>query len=61
MKRFKCCPKCQGDVFVDWSCDEGGWYEYCLQCGYRHYLPVVVKERVKLADVVKAKKRKKVA
>jgi ribosomal protein L37E len=30
--KFKSCPRCGGDTFVDR--DIGGWYEQCLQCGY---------------------------
>lgn len=30
--RFKRCPRCNGDLFVDW--DEHGRYVECLQCGY---------------------------
>jgi len=36
MWRFKACPKCGGDIFVD--DDMNGWYEQCLQCGYTHDL-----------------------
>jgi DNA-directed RNA polymerase subunit M/transcription elongation factor TFIIS len=36
MWRFKGCPKCGGDLFVDY--DMVGWYEECLQCGYLHDL-----------------------
>lgn len=36
MWRFKACPKCGGDIFVDE--DMTGWYEQCLQCGYLHDL-----------------------
>lgn len=32
MWRFKGCPRCGGDIFVDY--DHYGWYERCLQCGY---------------------------
>ncbi|MFC1977802.1 hypothetical protein ACFLWS_06040 [Chloroflexota bacterium] len=38
------CPKCNGNVFIDQDslvCSEegyGGWYEWCLQCGFRRYL-----------------------
>jgi hypothetical protein len=34
--RLKACSKCHGDVFVDRDLD--GWYEQCLQCGYRREL-----------------------
>ena len=32
MWRFKSCPKCSGDIFID--SDTDGWYVQCLQCGY---------------------------
>ncbi len=32
MWRFKSCPKCRGDLYVE--NDLSGWYEECLQCGY---------------------------
>ena len=41
MWRFKSCPKCNGDIFVDRDY-EGGWYEACLQCSYRRYMPSMV-------------------
>ena len=34
--RFKACPRCHGDTFVDKDID--GWYEQCLMCAYRHEL-----------------------
>ena len=40
----KRCPKCGGNVFTDQDNNVGseegyhGWYEWCLQCGYRCYL-----------------------
>ncbi|MDD5082335.1 MAG: hypothetical protein PHU08_03075 [Dehalococcoidales bacterium] len=30
--KFKSCPRCQGDVYLDKDID--GWYEQCVQCGY---------------------------
>ena len=33
MWKMKACTRCGGDVYV--SQDEYGWYEQCLQCGYR--------------------------
>ncbi len=33
MWRFKSCPRCKGDMFIDRDLD--GWYEQCLQCAYR--------------------------
>ena len=43
MERPKSCPKCQGNVFIEWDHTDGAWYEYCLQCSYRHYLPIMAK------------------
>jgi hypothetical protein len=45
MWRFKSCPKCNGDVFLEK--DSSGWYERCLQCGYNRDLKCIVqvKER----------------
>ena len=31
--KLKKCPRCHGDLFLDNDLD--GWYEQCLQCGYR--------------------------
>ena len=36
MLRLKSCPRCKGDIWLDW--DHYGWYEQCLQCGYMHDL-----------------------
>ena len=36
MFRLRSCPRCKGDVSLDW--DYYGWYEQCLQCGYIHDL-----------------------
>jgi ribosomal protein L37AE/L43A len=36
MWRFKGCPKCRGDVYLDK--DSNGWFEECLQCGHVQYL-----------------------
>ncbi len=33
MWKFKGCPRCGGDVFIDRDLDN--WYEQCLQCSYR--------------------------
>ena len=41
--RFKGCPKCGGDLFIDY--DVNGWYEECLQCGYLHDLKTVLEVR----------------
>jgi ribosomal protein S27AE len=36
MWKFKSCPRCGGDFFIDKDAD--GWYEQCLQCAYRREL-----------------------
>ncbi len=33
MWKFKNCPRCGGDIFIDK--DMYGWYEQCLQCSHR--------------------------
>ena len=40
MWRFKACPRCGGDNFVDR--DHDGWYEQCLQCGHGMQLATLV-------------------
>ena len=30
--KFKGCPRCKGDIFIDQETD--GCYEHCLLCGY---------------------------
>ncbi len=40
MWKFKSCPKCKGDILVDH--DYNGWFELCLQCGYRRELQDMV-------------------
>jgi len=40
MWRFKGCPRCNGDVFLER--DIGGWYERCLQCGHNQDLESVI-------------------
>lgn len=37
MWRFKNCPRCSGDTFIDSDFD--GWHEHCLMCGYTRDLP----------------------
>ncbi len=37
MWRFKSCPRCNGDTFIDSDID--GWYEHCLMCGHSRDLP----------------------
>ncbi len=34
--KFKKCPRCAGDLYIDKDMD--GWYEQCLQCSYRRDL-----------------------
>ncbi|MFC1995752.1 hypothetical protein ACFLVM_02640 [Chloroflexota bacterium] len=34
--KFKCCPRCRGDIFLDKDLD--GWREKCLQCSYEREL-----------------------
>jgi DNA-directed RNA polymerase subunit M/transcription elongation factor TFIIS len=41
MWKFKSCPKCAGDLFVDG--DRNGWYVECLQCGYLSDLDSMLK------------------
>jgi len=41
MWKFKDCPKCKGDTYLEHDFD-GGWYEHCLQCGYRRYMPTIL-------------------
>jgi DNA-directed RNA polymerase subunit M/transcription elongation factor TFIIS len=32
MWKMKSCPRCNGDLYVDY--DEDGMFNHCLQCGY---------------------------
>ena len=34
--KLKGCPRCLGDLHI--LRDDVGWFEDCLQCGYRRYL-----------------------
>lgn len=43
MWKFKSCPKCDGDLYVDW--DMNGWYVQCLQCGYLSDLDSILKAK----------------
>ena len=36
MWRFKMCPRCEGDIFIDKEIST--WYEKCLQCACQHEL-----------------------
>ena len=53
MLRLKSCPRCNGDLSLDW--DQYGWYEQCLQCGYIHDLVSVVEVEQKLTSEEKNK------
>jgi DNA-directed RNA polymerase subunit M/transcription elongation factor TFIIS len=48
MWRFKGCPKCGGDLFVDY--DLNGWYEECLQCGYLRDLKTIFEVKAQKAE-----------
>ena len=37
--KFKGCPRCKGDMFIDQEAD--GCYEHCLLCGYVHEIEMV--------------------
>ncbi len=39
MWKAKKCPKCNGDMYVDF--DEDMWFDHCLQCGYMKSLSQV--------------------
>ena len=41
MWKLKGCPRCKGDILVDRDLD--GWYQSCLQCGYRGDLYSTIK------------------
>ena len=40
MWNLKGCPRCGGDMFLDWH--RHVWYESCLQCGYDRTLQGIV-------------------
>lgn len=48
MWKLKSCPKCDGDLYVDW--DMNGEFVQCLQCGYLADLASVLKAK---SEVVK--------
>lgn len=66
MWKLKTCPRCQGDLFLDKDLD--GWYQQCLQCGYRRPLkpiaepsreqPVPEAERLPMSGVDTPEKRR---
>lgn len=39
--KLKGCPRCNGDVLIE--SDEYGWFEHCLQCGYRQDMKILAK------------------
>jgi DNA-directed RNA polymerase subunit M/transcription elongation factor TFIIS len=41
--KLKTCPRCQGDLFVDK--DNDGWFEQCLQCGYRKEMRPIAEQK----------------
>jgi DNA-directed RNA polymerase subunit M/transcription elongation factor TFIIS len=43
MWKLKTCPRCQGDLFVERDMD--GWFQQCLQCGYRRELKALVEAK----------------
>ena len=53
------CPRCGGAIFVDRDYLDGEWFEYCLQCSYRHYLPEFEKSSTSKETTRKRKKRRK--
>ena len=55
--KFKSCPRCGGDVFMDK--DQDGWYEQCLQCAYRHELQVLAESEREPVLAGKANSRKR--
>jgi len=59
MDAIKICPKCNGNVFVAWDIGDGEWYEYCLQCAYRHYLPALAEEESKKVAIHNRSKERK--
>ncbi len=58
MERFKSCPRCQGNLFVGWDYADGGWFESCLQCSFRSYLPALAKAHEAGTTVGKGKRGK---
>ena len=68
MWKLRNCPRCQGDLFLDRDMD--GWYQQCLQCGYRrgmkplaeagHKPPMPETERVPSSGVETPDKRRPV-
>jgi len=60
MNRLTICPKCAGTIFIDRDYVDGEWYEFCLQCSYRHYpQPDKVPETVPLTRLRRRKKRRR--
>ena len=55
MMKFKGCPRCGGDAFIDW--DFYGWYEQCIQCGYMHYMESTATVKAEKSRPVAAKSK----
>ncbi|MBM4433249.1 MAG: hypothetical protein FJ025_04545 [Chloroflexi bacterium] len=53
MWKFKACPRCGGDIYID--NDQYGWFEHCLQCGYMGELRPIYEAREKVAEEEKEK------
>ncbi len=59
MSKVRVCPRCEGNIFLDWEMEDGAWYEYCLQCAYRHYITPPVKEKSEVAATRAGKRDEK--
>ena len=54
--KFRSCPRCNGDIFVDK--DLRGWFEQCLQCSYARDLGSTTKLEQQKAWIEKEKERR---
>lgn len=64
MWKFRSCPKCSGDLYVDY--DLNGWYEQCLQCGYMQDLKSILEIKKETSEnknepVLAGRNRRKVS
>ncbi len=48
MWKFKSCPRCGGDFFIDKDID--GWYAQCLQCAYRQELKQITEPKRQIRE-----------
>jgi ribosomal protein S27AE len=48
MWKFKSCPRCGGDFFIDKDID--GWYAQCLQCAYRQELKQIAEPKRPISE-----------